>query len=61
MLQFVLRDRNPRKDLLIFSQPLIKVNNDNTIKFLVTKCLSNFVKNNMFQIITSNVIFTCGR
>jgi hypothetical protein len=41
----VLRERNTRKDVLIFSKPLIIVNNNTRIKFFGTKCLSNFVTN----------------
>jgi len=58
----VLRERNTRKGLLIFSKSLIKVNNNNKIKILVTKCLSNFVTNDiLLERIKRNVIFTCGR
>jgi hypothetical protein len=43
----VLRERNIRKDVLIFSKPLIKVNNNTRIKFFGTKCLINFVTNDI--------------
>jgi len=55
----VLRKRNTRKNVLIFSKPLIKVNNNIRIKFFVTKCLSNFVTNDiLLEKIKRNIIFT---